>query len=207
LKKADLSRLGESLKKTAINFGLNTKTFYETRGIDPAINKPDFQLSLENILRESTNANFILSSNTSEFTYIDMKKNKKLVENFRGNLTTAVYKFDNGNNSADEDEIYLETITNFSGLNNIDRIGGLFFEENENNPIDINFVSYVIHRDKELAIKTAKYYGEIPENWIRSSGPGLRNNDDGSGLIPSYVSEVRFFAEGVLNGETVSEAL
>jgi len=155
--------LGDTLKQLATGQGINTKTFYETRGIEPAVNKPDFQLSLENILRESTDANFILPSNTAEFTYIDMKKNKQLIENFSGNLTSAIYKFDNGNNYADPDEIALETITNFSGLNNIDRIGGLFFENNENNPIDINFSSYAIHRDEELAIKTAKYYGEIPD--------------------------------------------
>jgi len=39
-------------------------------------------------------------------------------------------------------------------------------------------------------------------------GPGLfSNNEDGSGLVPSYVSDIRLFAEGIFTDETVSEAL
>ncbi|MDD4762091.1 MAG: hypothetical protein PHZ25_03670 [Candidatus Pacebacteria bacterium] len=171
------------------------------------MNKPDFQLSNDNITREATNSNFILSSNTDEFTYIDFKNKNKLVYGTNEKLTTAIYKFDNGNNYADEDEIQLETITDFSNLNNIDRIGGLFFEGIKNQPINDNFSSYVIHRNENIAISAAKYYGEIPEKWLHGGGPGLYYNDDGSGLVPSAISKIRFFAEGILAGETISEAL
>jgi len=207
LKKADPSRLGNTLKSLASNLGINVKTFYETRGVDPSVNKPDFQLSNENISREATNANFILSSNTAEFTYIDFKNKKTLVENFTDILTTAVYKFDNGDKFADRDEIELEPITDFSNLNNIDRIGGLFFESNKNTNIINSFSSYASYINNGLVAATARYYGEKPENWYEETGPGLYYNDDGSGLVPSYVSDIRFFAEEILAGKTTSEAL
>jgi len=162
LKKSDPSRLGDTLKKLADNIGINVKTFYETRGIEPSVNKPDFQLSNENITREATNANFILSSNTAEFTYIDFKNQNRLVENFSDQLTTAIYKFDDGNKYADQDEIQLEPITDFSNLNNVDRIGGLF---NMEPAIQANsFSSYMNYITDSVQDRTARYYGEKPED-------------------------------------------
>jgi len=40
----------------------------------------------------------------------------------------------------------------------------LFFEGNDSMAANNKFTSYVTHRADDIAIRTAKYYGEIPEN-------------------------------------------
>jgi len=196
------------LKNLATGIGINVKTLYETRGIEPAVNKPDLSLNTENIQKEVLDSNFVLTSNTAEFTYIDFKNNKELVEFPNSMLSTAIYEFDDGNKYADENEIRIESIDSFSNPNNIDRIGA-FFHKGSNDISPANtFSSYVNYLKYDIYMRTIKYYGDLPDFYDNRNTPSLRNNnEDGGGLVPSYVSKMRFFAEGILAGETTAEAL
>ena len=160
LPKSDPSRLGEMLKGLIQGMNIDVKTFYETRGIEPAVNKPDFSLNRENLMKEYGDTTFVVATNTAEYTYIDPKTGDwpEAEEDY---LTTAIYTHDNGNKSADKDEILLESYDHFMTDDGVDRIAAFFHKYSETNSESFfKFSSFFQYIGDDILRRTLRYYGE-----------------------------------------------